>query len=144
MIAFFYGVGPFLDDLVEMTRLKQVYKFKYLAYLFYWFLTPFTLAFLLFYNFYSFETLHKKDPNSFPWWTDVIGWVLASISYLVVPIFAIMVVVKMGWTDSIRSTNSWRKNALRQNKMDKYRGMERMFKYSMHMDRVERSKVQEK
>ena len=144
MVAFFYGVRPFLDDLVEMTRLKGVYKFQYLAYFFYWFLTPFTLAFLLSYNFYAFKPLHKNEPgNPYPWWTDILGWAVASITYLVVPIFAILVVLNMGLTDSVRSTNKWRKNALRQNKMDKYRGKERMFHYTMQEGRMERSKVQE-
>ena len=108
-------------------------------------MATFTLAFLLGYNFYSFEPLHKKEEgNPFPEWADIIGWVVESIPFLVVPVFAIVVVVKLGWADSVRSTMKWRKNALRQNKMDKYRGQERIFKYKLDKDRIVRTKIGDK
>ena len=143
MVAIFYGVGPFLADLVEMTRRTGVYKAKYLAYLFYWVLAPLSLAFLLGHFhweiFFDSKTLYEEE--DFPVWSDYIGLVMESIPFLAVPVFAIMVVVKMGWRDSLRSTNKWRKNALKQNKMDKYRGQERLFRYKLEEGRIVRIKM---
>ena len=44
MVAFFYGVPTFINDLVEITRSEAVGRAWPLFYLVYYFLTPATLA----------------------------------------------------------------------------------------------------
>jgi len=144
MIAFAYGVATFVEDLVEMTRLAGLRRAAPLFYVFYYVLTPGALGGLLIMTLLKFKWLTTKSGAAhFEAWADYIGTALSSPIYLIVPVVAGLVLIQRRQDPAsvLRHTSQWRKHALKQNKIDKHRGEERMSHYKMEEGALVRCKV---
>ena len=164
MVAFFYGVPTFINDLVEITRSDAVGRAWPLFYLVYYFLTPATLAGvdsysinadqfyrmpienvpsqLLGMTIWDWQWRSDNDPTAYEPWADVVGSLLVSPALLLPPLAALFVLYQHrdNLTSVLKPTHLWRKNALKQNKKDKYRGEERSFRYNLRSDQLQREK----
>ena len=80
--------------------------------------------------------------NAFEPWADIVGILLVSPAFLL-PLLAALLVLFQFRSDlpsAIKPTHQWRKNALKQNKKDKYRGEERRFWYTLREGNLKREK----
>ena len=80
--------------------------------------------------------------NAFEPWADTVGILLVSPAFLL-PLLAALLVLFQFRSDlpsAIKPTQQWRKNALKQNKKDKYRGEERRFRYTLREGNLRREK----
>ena len=59
------------------------------------------------------------------------------------PLVALLVLFqhRSNLSSVLKPTQYWRKNALKQNKKDKYRGEERTFRYNMRGEQLERERI---
>ena len=91
---------------------------------------------------YNWRWQSVKYPEVFEPWADVLGGLLVAPSLLLPPIVALIVLYQRRSNRSsvLKPTHSWRKNALKQNKKDKYRGEERSFRYNLKGDQLKREK----
>lgn len=91
---------------------------------------------------YNWRWQSVKYPEVFEPWADVLGGLLVAPSLLLPPIVALIVLYRRRSNpySVLKPTHSWRKNALKQNKKDKYRGEERAFRYNLRGDHLEREK----
>ena len=94
---------------------------------------------------YNWRWQSVKFPEVFEPWADVLGGLLVAPSLLLPPIVALFVFYqrRSNLFSVLKPTHSWRKNALKQNKKDKYRGEERTFRYNMRGETLERERINE-
>lgn len=91
---------------------------------------------------YDWKWRSHADPAAFEPWADIVGTLLVSPSLLLPPLAALLVLYQHrdNLTSVLKPTHLWRKNALKQNKKDKYRGEERSFRYNLRSDQLQREK----
>ena len=90
----------------------------------------------------DWKWISDDKPDAFESWADIVGSLLVSPA-LLLPILAALLVLfqhRSNLPSVIKPTNLWRKNALKQNKKDKYRGEERSFRYTLNGDQLKREK----
>ena len=89
---------------------------------------------------YNWEWISATAPNVFKPWSDIIGSLLVSPAYLLPPLVGLVVLVqhRSNLPSVIEPTLSWRKNALRQNKVDKHLDEERAFRYNLREGHLKR------
>ena len=137
-MAFFYGVGSLVDDLVEMTRLQWLQPARPVFYLFYYCLAPLSLGLLLVAKLYEYEWFSQKNPAVYQPWADYIGMTLITSLALTVPVAAVVVLLQHrdDLPSAVRSTNKWRATALRQHQVDSSQGEETGWSYSWQGGRL--------
>ena len=71
---------------------------------------------------YNWEWISATAPKVFKPWADILGSLLVSPAYLLPPLVGLVVLVqhRSNLPLVIEPTLSWRKNALKQNKVDKH------------------------
>ena len=71
---------------------------------------------------YNWEWISATAPKVFKPWADILGSLLVSPAYLLPPLVGLVVLVqhRSNLPSVIEPTLSWRKNALKQNKVDKW------------------------
>ena len=91
---------------------------------------------------YDWKWRSDANPAAFEPWADIIGTLLVSPALLLPPLAALLVLFQHRYnlTSVFKPTHLWRKNALKQNKKDKYRGEERSFRYNLRSDQLQREK----
>ena len=100
------------------------------------------LSQLLGMSIWDWQWLSVKTPAAFKPWADIVGALLVSPALLLPPLAALIVLFQHrdDLPSVLKPTHLWRKNALKQNKKDKYRGEERAFRYNMRGEHLEREK----
>ena len=91
---------------------------------------------------YDWTWRSHADPAAFEPWADIVGSLLVSPALLLPPLGALLVLFqyRADLPSVLKPTQLWRKNALKQNKKDKYRGEERSFRYNLRGDDLQREK----
>ena len=92
---------------------------------------------------WDWEWRSDKNPDAFEPWADIVGSLLVSPALLLPPLAALLVLFqhRSNLPSVLKPTHLWRKNALKQNKKDKYRGEERSFRYNLRGDQLKREKI---
>ena len=91
---------------------------------------------------FDWKWISVANSDAFEPWADIVGTLLVSPA-LLLPILAALLVLfqhRSNLPSVLKPTRLWRKNALKQNKKDKYRGEERSFRYNLKGDQLKREK----
>ena len=82
-------------------------------------------------------------PAAFEPWADIVGSLLVSPALLLPPLAALLVLFqhRANLPSVLKPTHLWRKNALKQNKKDKYLGEKRIFRYKLNGTDLEREVI---
>ena len=148
IIAYIYGYSTYIDDLFEMTKNSLLYKLKAPMSVFYCFLSPLVIFIIFIFSWYNYEPL-TKGSYVYPGWANGIGWIVAMLGILPVPIAALYVFVTSYLSSpnkdtlevlrqTTRHTVEWRQNAIRINNKD---GEESCFEYRQDGDRMVRYRL---
>ena len=81
--------------------------------------------------------------SNFESWADVIGSLLVAPAVLLPILTALLVLYqhRSNIPEALKPTHLWRKNALKQNKKDKYLGEKRIFRYKLNGTDLERERI---
>ena len=81
--------------------------------------------------------------SSFESWADVLGSLLVAPAVLLPILTALLVLYqhRSNIPEALKPTHLWRKNALKQNKKDKYLGEKRIFRYKLNGTDLERERI---
>ena len=91
---------------------------------------------------YNWSWLSVEESQHFKPEADIVGSFLVAPALLLPPLVALLVLFqhRSNLSSVLKPTQYWRKNALKQNKKDKYRGEERSFRYNLRGDDLQREK----
>jgi len=132
IISYIYGYSNYIDDLFEITSKNTLYILKIPMGLFYCFLSPLAIGIIFIFSWYNYSPLTKGD-YVYPCWANGVGWIIAMIGILPVPVTAIYVFIKAYISTSseetqrpllkvmrqtTQHTEEWRQNAMRINKRE--------------------------
>ena len=89
----------------------------------------------------NWEWLSVK--SNFESWADIIGSLLVAPAVLLPILTALLVLYqhRSNIPEALKPTHLWRKNALKQNKKDKYLGEKRIFRYKLNGTDLEREVI---
>ena len=92
---------------------------------------------------YNWSWLSVEESQHFKPEADIVGSFLVAPALLLPPLVALLVLFqhRSDLSSVLKPTQYWRKNALKQNKKDKYRGEERTFRYNMRGEQLERERI---
>ena len=81
--------------------------------------------------------------SNFESWADVIGSLLVAPAVLLPILTALLVLYqhRSNIPAALKPTHLWRKNALKQNKKDKYLGEKKIFRYKLNGTDLERERI---
>ncbi|XP_066977932.1 sodium-dependent dopamine transporter [Macrobrachium rosenbergii] len=84
-VSWIYGIARLCDDIREMIGFAPG---------FYWrtclqFFAPIFIGIIIIYGLCTNTSLSSENPEAYPWWTDVIGWIMAGSSMIMIPFVAI-------------------------------------------------------
>ena len=89
----------------------------------------------------NWEWLSVK--SNFESWADIIGSLLVAPAVLLPILTALLVLYqhRSNIPAALKPTHLWRKNALKQNKKDKYLGEKKIFRYKLNGTDLERERI---
>lgn len=93
IISYVYGIQNFLDDLYHICKFNPGMRLKANFVFLYSTLSPFIIGIILIVSWAQYEPL-TKGSYSYPGWANAIGWIIAMIAILAMPVVAVALVVQ--------------------------------------------------
>ncbi|XP_069177322.1 sodium-dependent dopamine transporter [Procambarus clarkii] len=90
-VSWIYGIERLQEDIREMIGFAPgIYWRTCLK-----FCAPAFIGIIIVYGLINYKPLSASDPEAFPWWTDVIGWLMAGSSMIMIPFVAIYKIIEV-------------------------------------------------
>nr|XP_053626494.1 sodium-dependent dopamine transporter-like [Cherax quadricarinatus] len=108
-VSWIYGIERLQEDIREMIGFAPgIYWRTCLK-----FFAPAFIGIIIVYGLINYKPLSASDPDAFPWWTDVIGWLMAGSSMVMIPFVALYKLMEVPGPASISQrlrilTTPWR------------------------------------
>ncbi|VDP66640.1 unnamed protein product [Echinostoma caproni] len=109
VIAYFYGAKRLLDDIEWM--LGPMHRLTRIWWILAWcLLVPLMILVIIVSTFVSHVEQAEAKQKQFPVWAIAVGWVIACLSFVEIPIMAVVAIVRHGWDwkKLLLSSSEWR------------------------------------
>ncbi|XP_063596252.1 sodium-dependent dopamine transporter-like [Penaeus indicus] len=90
-VSWIYGIGRLCNDIREMIGFAPGCYWRICLQFF----APIFIGTIIVYGLYDYKPLSADSSGMYPWWTDLLGWVMAGSSMIMIPFVAIYKIVRL-------------------------------------------------